>query len=313
MTAAPFAQKELSFNGTICMKIGFSSLVCPGWDLPTIVEQASNLGFQGVELRGLRGELHLPLVPELSGRPERVRGLFAVKKVELVCLGSSASLSSKDKSGLARQKGVIVEFMELASRLGCPFVRVFAGEFDRRDTPERAMVRMAEALRSLADTASRLNVTLLVENGGDFAGSQALWFLMDAVSRPAVQCCWNQCNAMSILERPTISIPRLGCKIGLVHVCDADFDDAGVLQGYKLPGEGDVGVLRQIELLRGVVQRGYLIFEWPKLWVETLPGPETVLPKVAEFLKSCLNSKQAVLSAYKGDKNAPRLKGVGSL
>src|SRR3972149_732466 len=80
VAADPVAQKELSFNGTICMKIGFSSLVCPGWGLRTIVEQASDLGFQGVELRGLRGELHLPLVPELSGQPERVRGLFAEKK-----------------------------------------------------------------------------------------------------------------------------------------------------------------------------------------------------------------------------------------
>lgn len=309
VAAEAVAQEELSFNGTMGMKIGFSSLVCPGWDLPTIVEQASSLGFRGVELRGLRGELHLPLVPELSGRPELVRGLFAEKKVELVCLGTSASLSSKDKTEIARQKGVIFEFMELASRLGCPFVRVFAGEFDRRDTPERAIVRMAEALRSLADTAARLHVTLLVENGGDFAGSQAMWFLMDTVSHPAVQCCWNQCNAMAVLERPTISIPRLGCKVGLVHVCDADFDDAGVLQGYKLPGEGDVGVSRQIELLRGVIQRCYLMFEWPKLWVETLPGPETVLPKVAEFLKNCLSSKQAVLSAYKGDKNAPKYAG----
>jgi len=293
-------------QGMMFMKIGFSSLVCPGWDLPKVVEQASNFGFQGVELRGLGGESHLPLVPELAGRPEEARKLFSEKKVELVCLGSSASLSSKDNDEIAGQKGVIVEYLELASRLGCPFVRVSAGEIDRRDTPERAIVRMTEAVRSLAGKASRLNVTLLVENCGDFPDSRAMWFLMDAVDHPAVQCCWNQFNAMGALELATISIPRLGSKIGLVHVCDGEFDDLGVLKAYRLPGEGSVGVSRQIELLRGIGYRGYLMFECARQRVESAPDPETALPKAAEFLKACVASKQAILSAYKGDKNAPR-------
>ena len=293
------------------MKIGFSSLVCPAWDLSTIVEKASSLGFQGVEIRGLLGELHLPLLPQIAARPDRVRNLFSEKNVELVCLGSSASLSSRNKRENARQSSLIVEFMELASRLGCPFVRIFAGQHERGDAPERAIARMADALRSLAAAASRLNVRLLVENGGDFSSSQAMWYLIDAVGHPAVQCCWNQCSAMADLESPTLSIPRLGSKIGLAHICDANVDEAGVLRDYKLPGEGTVGVVRQIELLRGIGYRGYLMFEWPKLWVESLSDAESVLPKVAGCLKACLDSRQTILSAYKGDKNAPRF--VGSV
>ena len=45
------------------MKLGFSSLVCPGWSLESIVTNAAAMGFDGVELRGIRGELELPLVP----------------------------------------------------------------------------------------------------------------------------------------------------------------------------------------------------------------------------------------------------------
>ena len=54
------------------MKIGFSSQACPDWDLETIVAKASAMGFDGVELQGMRGESGLPLVPELTGQPERV-------------------------------------------------------------------------------------------------------------------------------------------------------------------------------------------------------------------------------------------------
>lgn len=288
------------------MKIGFSSLVCPTWNLETIASQASALGFAGVELRGLQGELHLPLAPELAADPDRVRRRFAERHVELVCLGSSGALSTKNKRESAKERSTVIEYLELAARLGCPYVRVFAGQVERWDHSRAALSRVADALLSLVAPASRLGVTLLVENNGDFSDSADLWFLMDAVAHPAIQCCWNQCNAMTLRERATISIPRLRSKIAMVHVCDAQIDENGVLGKYTPLGEGSVEVRREIELLKGVGFSGYLMFEWPKLWVDTLPAPEAALPAAAAFLKEALESKQAILSAYKGDKNAPK-------
>ena len=288
------------------MKLGFSSMVCPGWDLDTLVTRASELGFDGVELRGLRGELHLPLVPELAGRPERVRDLLSEKNVELVCLGASATLDSKNGRALAAAKGELTEFVELAGRLGCPFVRVYVGEIQRFDHHRAALARIAEAFISLVPFAVQHNVTLLVENGGDFASSRDLWFIVDAVGHPAVRCCWNQCHGLTIGERGTKSIPRLGNKIGMVHVCDAAFDDQGVLLEYRPLGQGDAEISRQIDLLKGVLFDRYLMFEWPKLWQPTLPSPDAVLPDVVAFLRARLDDKQPVLTAYKNDKNAPK-------
>lgn len=293
------------------MKIGFSSLVCPTWNLETMVANAAKFGFDGIELRGLCGELHLPLVPELTSDPEAVRRLFADNHVALVCLGASATFSSKTPRTLAEQKGAVTEFLELASKLGCPYVRIFVGEVDRWDNQRAALARTAEALISMAPIAARLGVTLLVENGGDFPGSTDLWFLIDAVNHPAVGCCWNQCHAMTLGERATNSIPRLGNKIGMVHICDAKFDEAGALLNYAPPGEGDIGVKRQIEILKGLLYNRYLMFEWPKLWVDSLPAPESVLPKVAGFLREAIDAKQPILSAYKGDKNAPKMSSRG--
>lgn len=289
------------------MKIGFSSAVSPGWDLETIVTQAGSIGFDGVELRGLQGEMHLPLVAELAGRPDRVRAMCARNHVELVCLAASATLDSRRPQELARQKQVITEYIELAAELECPYVRLFAGEVQPWDHRRAALARIAEALISLVTVASKHGVTVLLENGGDFPGSDDLWFLIDAVEHLAVRGCWNQCHAMTVGERPTVSLPRLGNKIGMVHLCDAEFDEAGVLLNYKPLGQGHVEVARQIELLRGLVYDRYLIFDWPKLWVAGLAEPETVLPQTATFLRERIAQKQSILSAYKGDKHAPRL------
>ena len=289
------------------MKIGFSSLVCPGWSVDNIVTNASELGFDGVEFRGLRGELHLPLVPELASRPDAVRQQFDNAKLEIVCLACSATLDSRKVSEVAASKASIIEFIELASGLGVPFVRIFAGEIQRWDNGRKALARVAAAINSLVPTLSRHNVTLLVENGGDFPDSEAMWFIADAAAHPAVQICWNQTTALTALERPTNSIPRLGSKLGMVHICDAKSDDRGVLTGYCPPGQGDAEVTRQLLLLRGMAYNGYLMFEWPKLFVESLAAPDVILPKVAAFLRERLDHKQPILPAYKGDKNAPRL------
>ena len=107
------------------MRIGFSSLVCPEWDLETIVYKASTLGFDGVELHGLQGSLHLPLVPEMAADPGRVRRVFQERGVKLVCLGASVGVDARGRGQVARQKETVVEFIELAAKLDCPYVRLY--------------------------------------------------------------------------------------------------------------------------------------------------------------------------------------------
>lgn len=287
------------------MKIAFSSLACPNWDLKTIIDNASSMGFDGVELRGLQGELHLPCAQELAGPSNVVRNKFTDHQIELVCVSSSATLSSKNRHELAKQKDIITEYIELAQRLECPFVRIFAGDVGSFDNKRAALGRVAEALISLVPLASRAGVTLLVENGGDFLGSGDMWFLEDAANHPAVKICWNQCTGMMNLERPTTSIPRLGNRIGMMHVCDADFSEDGTLLKYQALGDGQVEISRQIELLRGLAYDRYLVFDWPKLWQESLPNAASILPPSATWLRAQISAKQSILSAYKADKNKP--------
>jgi len=241
-----------------------------------------------------------------------VRNKFTEQNVELVCVSSSATLSSKNRRELAKQKDIITEYIELAQRLECPFVRIFAGDVGVLDNKRAALSRVAEALISLVPVASRAGVTLLIENGGDFLGSDDMWYLSDAANHPAVKLCWNQCTGMMNLERPTTSIPRLGNRIGMMHVCDADFSEDGTLLKYQALGEGQVEVARQIELLRGMVYDRYLVFDWPKLWQESLPNAASILPTTASWLQAQISAKQNILSAYKADKNKPNYASQGA-
>ncbi|PYQ43779.1 MAG: sugar phosphate isomerase/epimerase, partial [Acidobacteria bacterium] len=49
------------------MKLSFSTLGCPAWPLPAVIDAAGRLGYDGVELRFLEGDDALWARPELTG------------------------------------------------------------------------------------------------------------------------------------------------------------------------------------------------------------------------------------------------------
>lgn len=290
------------------MKLGFSSLGCPEWDLDTIITQAAALGYSGVELRGLQGEMHLPALPVLRKDPAAVARRFRDAGVEPVCLATGNCFHWQDRRKIAENKQQVREFIELAGELGASFVRVFGDEVPRYEHRNATMLRVADALRDLAGVAAAHRTIILLENHGDFTGSRDLWFILDTVNHPAVRACWHPCHAQVAGDRPSLAIPRLGRRIALTHVVDGRFTPGGVLEGYALPGDGTVDLDLTIDLLRGIGYDGYLVFEWPKLWMASLAAPEQALPAAIARLNALLSRLESAkeLTAYKGDKNAPR-------
>ena len=71
------------------LPIAFSTLGCPDWSYKTILESADKLGFAGIELRGIAGEMDLTKVPELQGsRLAETRRDLAALGIAITDLGS---------------------------------------------------------------------------------------------------------------------------------------------------------------------------------------------------------------------------------
>ncbi len=285
------------------IKVGFSSSVCPGWDFKTIVRCAGELGYDGVVLSGLAGQDYLPGVSALVDDPASARALAGEAGVKLVSLAAPASLESPSAAEAKRSCQILTETIELAGKLGCPYVSVRLGRTvggEHRGT----LSRVAAQLSAMAPLAARHRIVILVENAGDFTNSEDLWFVIDAVAHPAVRGCWNPLYGRIRGERPTTSVPRLGRKIDMFYVTDGRFDDAGLFRVYELPGQGDLELDHAIDLLKGVCYQGWLVFDWPRT-APPLKEPESVLPTVLEFVRQRLAHTDELLSAYKGDKRPP--------
>ena len=53
--------------------ISFSTLGCPKWPWKRVLEQASQMGYAAIEVRGIEMKMDLPTLPEFSGTGLRRR------------------------------------------------------------------------------------------------------------------------------------------------------------------------------------------------------------------------------------------------
>ena len=86
------------------MKLAFSTLGCPNWELDQIVETAESLGYDGVELRAVGGSLDLLARREfMNDQLNTTRLLFADRSVEICCVDTSCTFHSSDRQERSAQ------------------------------------------------------------------------------------------------------------------------------------------------------------------------------------------------------------------
>ena len=68
------------------MKLAFSTLGCPDWDITRIAETAGQLGYDGVELRAVSGSLDLLSRAEFTAKEiGKTKAYFEEHGVEICC------------------------------------------------------------------------------------------------------------------------------------------------------------------------------------------------------------------------------------
>ena len=114
------------------MKTAFSTLACPGFDFKDITTMAADLGFDGIEVRGLGidliDRLSMPFAAEnIPATAAKLRSLH----LQVSCFSSGVVISDKSKreENLAEAK----EYIRAAKALGTKYIRVLG---DATTAPE---------------------------------------------------------------------------------------------------------------------------------------------------------------------------------
>jgi len=296
VAAASYAALPLWAGEKARIPIAFSTLGCPAWDWIRILKFARMHGFSGIELRGVHGNLDLPsdaiFAPD---RIEQTRKEIRDSKLRIACVSSSANLYIEDQPKRAKELADARRFIDLASSLGAPYVRVFGGkaEDDRTPAPDDATKsRVAAGLRELGEYAGPKGVTVIIESHDHFTSSSTLKDVLSAANSDHVGLLWDAHHTFATSnEDPEFTVKQVGQWIRHTHLKDSI--GKGEERKYVLTGTGNVPIEGQIKALQSIGYKGFYCFEWEKLWHPDLADPDIAITDFAHVVGECLGNTHA--------------------
>ena len=264
------------------MKISFSTLACPDYEWSDIYSMAKDLGFDGIEIRGLGDDIFaVKARPFTEGQISKTVKKLSEIGIEIPCLSSGCCL--KDKGNLDEVISEISSYINLAVKLKTPFIRIL-GDREPMPVDEVDDSYVAEVLVKLADIAKDKGVTLLVETNGVYADTKRLKALLDKVDRIEVAALWDMHHPYRYAnENPDETVENFGAYIKYCHVKDSVMVDGKA--EYKLMGEGDMPLSEMFEALGKIGYEGYVSLEWVKRWAKNIFSAGVVFPQYADFMK----------------------------
>jgi len=259
------------------MKICFSTLGCPEWSFSEIVTFASDLKFDGIELRGVLDEMFVPAIGELSkGNIDSTKKRLDNLSLSIPCVTSSCNLN--DENVLETAKA----YVDTASALGAPYLRLLG---DKAPAPSDgvSMKVLKPNLASIADYAKDKGVMPLIETNGFFANTKMLSALLRDLKEDNVGVLWDIHHPYRFFgENPLYTMERIGPYIKHVHIKDSVKEDKNV--SYRMLGEGSVPVKEAVKILEMSGYQGFYSLEWVKRWDLSLEDPGIAFVQFKEYM-----------------------------
>jgi sugar phosphate isomerase/epimerase len=269
------------------LPIGFSTLGSPKWTWIQTLDFAAAHGFAAVELRGILDQMDLSKVPEFQpDRLAQTRRELADRGLVVADLGASINLHEQDQAKRTAAMAETRRFIDLASALGTPYVRVFGNEYPKGMERKAVLEYIGAGLRELGEYGRPRNVSVILESHGQFTDSPSLLALMQIANSPNVAILWDAHHTFVAGEQPEATVAQLGKYIRHTHLKDSVPD--GKDRRYVLTGTGEVPVKRQVAALARTGYRGYYSFEWEKRWHPEIAEPEVAFAQYATVMSGYL-------------------------
>jgi sugar phosphate isomerase/epimerase len=266
------------------LPIAFSTLGCPKWPWSRVLEQAAQLGYSGIELRGIEGEMDLTKRPEFTASrlAQSLKDLAALD-LRITDLGASSRMHEAEASVRAAQLDEGRRFIDLAQKLKAPYVRVFGDKIPAGESKAVTLPRVIDGLRTLGEHAKGSGVGVIIESHGDFTDSPTLLELLKGAGMPTVALLWDAHHTfVSAKEDPAYSYKMLAQFVKHTHLKDSKPEGTGIR--YVLTGAGTVPVRETVNILVRNGYKGFYCFEWEKAWHPEIEEPEVALPHYAETM-----------------------------
>ena len=268
------------------MKISFSTLSCPKWSWTKVIDEASRMGYDGIEVRGIQDELYLPnLKPFMPENLDNTLKDLKERDLKICCLGTSCIFHDDNRFDTSLKEGIAT--IDLAKDMGVPFIRVFGDEIPDIEKKDETVKQVAKGIEQLGRYAENKGVMVLQETHGDFSNSDYLLEVLEKTSSPAIGVIWDIANPFGGNKESIYDTYRkLSKYIKHTHIKDINVSGKGIQ--IRIPGKGDIPIEDVVSLLKQKGYEGWLSFEWEKRWHPDIENPEIALPYYIKYIKKFL-------------------------
>ncbi len=265
------------------LKLSFSTLGCPEWSFSDIISTARDLGYSGIEIRGVMREMFAPKMKIFDAENiEKTKKTLENTGIEIPILTTGAYLSDMSQIPLAEFE--ILSYAQLAQKLGVKYLRVM-GEKTPAPTGEGRVNELAEQYERMCELVKETGVTLLLETNGILADSTEMKKLMEKVSSENKGVLWDMHHPYRYFgEDISTTLGNIGKYIKHVHIKDSVMKD-GTMK-YVLTGYGDMPIAEGVKSLNDMGYEGYYSYEWVKRWVPEIEGSGIAFHRYSSYLNS---------------------------
>lgn len=268
------------------MKLSFTTLACPNWDLDQIIGAAKQYGYDAIDFRHYKGSTALPTLPEFTTGLAETAKKIAAAGLKVSGLSSGIHVFNADAAKREQAVNEAVAFVKIAAGLGAPLVRVFGGKLGTTPRPE-ALKAGGAALRAMADAAAREGVVIGLETHDDWVrGAEVMGIIHAANAGPSAGVLWDFLNSCQDANEP----PEVTWHHIKGHLVGTHWKDSSSLHPapthYCLPGHGRAPFRQIHHLIHGSGYAGYYTFEWEKAWHPELAEADVSLPAFVQTMRA---------------------------
>jgi sugar phosphate isomerase/epimerase len=267
------------------VKLSFSTLACPDWNMAEIIAIAASAGYHGIELRFVQGEDSLWKLPVFQGGElASIRRSLSDCGLVISCLDTSCRFHSPDASERKHWLDEGQRMADLAATLGAPGLRVFGDTIQPGADRGSTRTWIAESIGQLADITSSKGVEVWLESHGDFASSTETLAIIEQSGSSNTGAVWDPANCMvEAQEMPAEGAAKLGSAIRHTHI--KDLRRKNDAWEHVLTGEGSFPLQQQLEALKKMNYDRFVSFEWEKKWHPEIADAAIALPHFIRWFR----------------------------
>lgn len=262
------------------MRLSFTTMATPGWSGVEAIKMAREYGYSAVDLRvsDHKGELTLNATDR---EINEIKDAFDSEGVEPSSLFCYNTVGSDEPSSWGKMTESIIKNLEIAGRLGAPFIRIFGGDPGKSNNPGDYIIRTAEAIANALRICDNEVAALIQNHTGSYSAKEAVKLIKQTGSdRFGLAFSPDHCV---ITEEP------LGELFPLIKPFTRQLYIADLIKtqsGYSpvLPGKGCVPLQEVYKLLGAKDFEGWITFKWEKIWHAELEEPEVALPYFIDYI-----------------------------